>query len=104
MKVINEEIEREIVITSGLKEELDSFTLCSIVNILYKKIKFSKAYIDYLQVFEYLNGKIIHSQEFPREIKDEYEILNIKPFGKIYAIKQEEEDKKYWVIMLASEY
>lgn len=94
-----------IITTESIANELDLRILSKIIQLL--KIKdLEKNYneIDYLQVFEIKDNKIINTQEIP-EAKVEIPLnINITKSLKIFAIRDFFKNKTIWTIMFSDEY
>ena len=56
------------------------------------------------QIFEVNNNQLINSQEKPEKSEKYNLAYKFKEKIKIWAIKSEEETKKYWTIMFPEEY
>lgn len=58
---------------------------------------------DYLQVFDLSGNTLIHSQEEP-EYSKEYQLSKKYKDGKLFCIRTDEENSRYWTLMFAHEY
>ena len=95
----------EIYLTKSIKERLDLRLLIGITKLLKNKILNCKEEdLDYLQIFEVKNNRLIHRQEEP-EKSEEY-ILNGKfNNAKVLAVQgMDREIGKYWTIMFPEDY
>lgn len=94
-------------ITRGIQNEINMLTTMFLWTLVEEIIQTNKEY-DYLQVFELKVSDdkqiIIHKQEVPK-YKKQHE-LNIEEhyIGKIFVIEGEDQNIKYWTMMLAHEY
>ena len=90
-----------IYLTRKISSKLNKYLLEKIISIIKEK---DNSKIDYFQIFEVNNNQLINSQEET----EKSEIYNLdykfKEKIKIWAIKTEEETKKYWTIMFPEEY
>lgn len=92
-------------ITKGIVENLDLRLLITVSILLEQKTsKLPKEDIDYLQIFEIKNNKLLHRQEVPEQsevyiLKGNFE--NIK----IWAVRNEDINfNETWKIMFPEEY
>lgn len=104
-EIIQIPIINNIITTTSIANELDLRILSKIIQLL--KIKdLEKNYneVDYLQVFEIKDNKIINTQEIP-EAKVEIPLnMNITKSLKIFAIRDFFKNKTIWTIMFSDEY
>lgn len=94
-----------IYMTRNVYENLDLRLLMSIGTLLNNKIlKSEKKDIDYLQIFEIKDNKLIHRQEEPKR-SEEYILKGKFNNVKIWAVQNTDLYKNtYWTIMLPEEY
>lgn len=104
-EIIQIPIINNIITTTSIANELDLRILSKIIQLLKTK-DLEKNYneIDYLQVFEIKDNKIINTQEIP-EAKVEIPLnMNITKSLKIFAIRDFFKNKTIWTIMFSDEY
>lgn len=94
-----------IITTESIANELDLRILSKIIQLLKtKNLEGNYNKIDYLQVFEIKDNKIINTQEIP-EAKVEIPLnMNITKSLKIFAIRDFFKNQTIWTIMFSDEY
>lgn len=94
-----------IYMTKNIYENLDLRLLTSITALLNNKIlKSEKKEMDYLQIFEIKDNKLIHRQEEPEQ-SEEYILKGKFNDIKIWAVQNIDLDERtYWTVMFPSEY
>lgn len=90
-----------IYLTRKISSKLNKYLLEKIISIIKEK---DNSKIDYFQIFEVNNNQLINSQEKPEKSEIYNLAYKFKEKIKIWAIKNEEEAKKYWTIMFPEEY
>lgn len=90
-----------IYLTRKISSKLNKYLLEKIISIIKEK---DNSKIDYLQIFEVNNNQLINSQEEAEKTEIYNLAYKFKEKIKIWAIKTEEEAKKYWTIMFPEEY
>ena len=92
-------------ITKGIGENLDLRLLITVSILLEEKIsKLPKEDIDYLQIFEVKNNKLLHRQEVPEQ-SEEYILQGNFKNIKIWAVRNEDINfNETWKIMFPEEY
>ncbi|ALF21082.1 DUF960 domain-containing protein [Fusobacterium animalis] len=90
-----------IYLTRKISSKLNKYLLEKIISIIKEK---DNSKIDYFQIFEVNNNQLINSQEKPEKSEIYNLAYKFKEKIKIWAIKSEEEAKKYWTIMFPEEY
>ena len=95
----------KIYMTRNISENLDLRILTSVMALLNNKVlKTKKEDMDYLQIFEINNNKLIHSQEQPKQSK-EYNLAGHFKDIKVWAVRGEDEKSgEYWTIMFPEDY
>ena len=95
----------KIYMTRHISENLDLRLLTSVMALLNNKIlKTREEDLDYLQIFEIKNNKLIHSQEQPKQSK-EYNLVGNFKDTKVWAVRGEDERVgEYWTIMFPEDY
>ena len=94
-----------IYITKHIEENLDLRLLIIVSILLEQKIsKLPKENIDYLQIFEVKNNKLLHRQEVPEQ-SEEYILQGNFKNTKIWAVRNEDINfNETWKIMFPEEY
>lgn len=92
-------------ITKGIWENLDLRLLITVSILLEQKIsKLTKEDIDYLQIFEIKNNKLVHRQEVPEQ-SEEYILKGNFKNTKIWVVRNEDINfNETWKIMFPEEY
>lgn len=90
-----------IYLTRKISSKLNRYLLEKIISIIKEKDNLK---IDYLQIFEVNNNQLINIQEEPEKTEIYNLAYKFKEKVKIWAIKSEEQAKKYWTIMFPEEY
>ncbi len=90
-----------IYLTRKISSKLNKYLLEKIISIIKEK---DNSKIDYFQIFEVNNNQLINSQEEPEKSEIYNLVYKFKEKIKVWAIKSEEETKKYWTIMFPEEY
>ncbi|WP_300359390.1 hypothetical protein [Fusobacterium sp.] len=96
---------RTVFMTQQIREKLDIRALLMIVSILKSKESENSEDLDYLQVFEFEDKKLINRQEEPQLVNVyPLEYNNLKDC-KIWAVMGlDEVIGEYWTIMYPDEY
>lgn len=95
---------RTVFMTQQIREKLDIRALLMIVSILKSKESENSEDLDYLQVFEFEDKKLINRQEEPQLVNVyplEYNLKNCKVWA---VMGLDEVIGEYWTIMYPDEY
>ena len=90
---------RDFYVTKSVLDTLD----LSLITKIDVAICSVTTEVDYLQIFQVIGDKFIHSQEIP-EYTREYLLDEKHEDCKLFVIKTEEQNRRYWTVMYANEY
>jgi hypothetical protein len=90
---------RDFYVTKSVLDTLD----LSLITKIDAAICSVPVDLDYLQVFDILGDRLIHTQEVP-EYTREYLLDEKHEDCKLFVIKTEEQNRRYWTVMYANEY